>query len=125
MNVVQSTKPLKLPLQREMEIEEGLGELYTRPTYFVGRKEELQKRSSIVNEYGSIVISQHGGIGKTQLMSKFSETAEGILPSGVSWVTADGDTGQILDSLAIFLEKLRSSRMSKEYRKDLNVIAPN
>lgn len=50
-------------------------------------------------EYRIVCIS--GGVGKTQLMLNFAEyiEARGHVPGGVFWVTGEGDTDAIVDSL--------------------------
>lgn len=83
VTVIQSKKLLKHRLERELELQQDVGELDPRPMlsqYFVGRTDELKKLSAILSKFGSAAISQYGGIGKTQLMVKFSQNAEPCLP---------------------------------------------
>lgn len=76
--------------------------------FFVGQSSELQKLHDIVREYGSSVISQFGGAGKTQPLVAFAEKleADGFVPGGSFWVVADGKGAQIAQSLSSFVEQL-------------------
>ncbi len=92
--------------------------------FFSGRKKELETLKDILNKRGSAVITQYGGLGKTELMVAFADRAErdGLVPGGVFWVTVDGGKRDVIDSLAGLAEKLTRRKMSEEERRNPNLV---
>ena len=116
--------------EKVKRIEEGLeirdvGPHHVRPSvsaFFSGRKKELATLKDILEKRGSAVITQYGGIGKTELMISFADRAERDkqVSGGVFWVTVDGSVRDVVDSLAGLAEKLTRRRMSEDERRNLN-----
>lgn len=88
--------------------------------YFVGRREEICTLKAKLMEYGSMVISKFGGVGKTQLLIAFAEAAEkeGLIPGGCFWVPAHGSRADVMNSLANFVESLNQRKLQLEHRND-------
>ncbi len=118
--------------EKVKRLEEGceirsLAPHHVRPSlsaFFSGRSKELKSLKSILEKHGSAVITQYGGIGKTELMIAFADRAERDkqVPGGVFWVTVDGGVKDVLDSLAGLAEKLTRRRMSEDERRNANLV---
>ncbi len=91
---------------------------------FSGRKKELNTLQDILEERGSAVISQYGGVGKTELMIAFADRVErdGQVPGGVFWVTVDGGVRDVIGALARLAEKLTRRKMSEDERRNANLV---
>lgn len=91
-----------------------------KSAFFVGRDREARQVMEKPQTYGSVVITGYGGLGKSQLMAAFAERsdADGDVPGGVFWVVADGNTCQVVEALAIFVERLKSVRIPENERQD-------
>ena len=103
---------------------------HVRPStsaFFAGRSKELRALKCILEEWGSAVITQYGGVGKTALMNAFADRAEkdDLVPGGIFWVTVDGGESDVVGSLAGLVEKLTRRRMSKTERRDANLVFAN
>ncbi len=103
------------------------GPHHVRPSvsaFFSGRKKELNTLEDILEKRGSAVITQYGGVGKTELMAAFADQAdrEASVPGGVFWVTVDGDCRDVINSLAGLAEKLIGRKMGKEDRRNANLV---
>lgn len=83
--------------------------------YFVGREDEMVELKKILDEHGSVCITQIGGAGKMQLMIAFAEQAEEMnwIPVGCFWISAHGSTSNILNAVADFTEKI----LGQNYRR--------
>ncbi len=70
------------------------------------------------------MVTQYGGVGKTELMIAFADQAERDkqVPGGVFWVTVDGDVRDVIGSLAGLVEKLTRRKMSEEERGNANLV---
>ena len=88
--------------------------------FFSGRKKELKALKDILEKWGSAVVTQYGGAGKTELMIAFADRAErdGEVPGGVFWVTVDGGEKDVIGSLAGLAEKLTQRKMSEDERRN-------
>ncbi len=92
--------------------------------FFSGRKKELKTLKDTLEKRGSAVITQYGGIGKTEVMVTFADRAEReeLVPGGVFWVTADGDVRDVVGSLAELAEKLARRRLSEDEHRNANLV---
>ncbi len=92
--------------------------------FFSGRTSELGTLRAILQKWGSTVIAQYGGVGKTELMIALAERAEqdGLVPGGVFWVTVDGGKEDVIESLAKLAEELKKQKMGKEERRNSNLV---
>ncbi len=92
--------------------------------FFSGRKKELKSLKEILEKRGSAVITQYGGVGKSELMTTFADRAERDrqVPGGVFWVTVDGGVRDVTVSLARLVEKLTLRQMSEEERQNANSV---
>ena len=100
---------------------------HTRPSlsaFFSGRSRELGTLRKILEKRGSAVITQYGGVGKTELMIALADRAERdeVVPGGVFWVTVDGCERDAIRSLAELAEKLTRRRMREEERRNPNMV---
>ncbi len=100
---------------------------HVRPSlsaFFSGRGRELGTLREILEKHGSAVITQYGGMGKTELMIALADRAErdGVVPGGVFWVTVDGGERNVIGSLAKLAEKLNSRKMDEEERRNPNLV---
>ncbi len=100
---------------------------HVRPSvsaFFSGRKNELKTLEDILAKWGSAVITQYGGVGKTELMIAFADRAEQCMqvPGGVFWVTVDGGEKDVISSLAGLAEKLMRRKMSEQDRRNANLV---
>ncbi len=100
---------------------------YVRPSvsaFFSGRKTELKTLKQILENHGSAVITQCGGMGKTELMTALADQAERdkAVPGGVFWVTVDGAEMDLVESLAGLAEKLTRRKMDEEERRNPNLV---
>ncbi len=103
------------------------GPHHVRPSvsaFFSGRKKELKTLKDILQKRGSAVITQYGGVGKTELMTAFADLAERDeqVPGGVFWVTVDGDVKDVIGSLAGLAENLTKRKMSDDERRNVNLV---
>ncbi len=103
------------------------GRHHVRPSvsaFFSGRKKELKTLKDILEKHGSAVVTQYGGVGKTELMVAFADQAERdqLVPGGVFWMTLDGDVRDAVGSLAGLAEKLTRRKMSEEERRNANLV---
>ncbi len=106
--------------------EKGIGSdglHHMRPSvsaFFSGRKKELKTLKDILEKWGSAVVTQYGGAGKTELMIAFADRLErdGEVPGGVFWVTVDGGEKDVIGSLAGLAEKLTRRKMSEDERRN-------
>ncbi len=78
---------------------------HVRPSisaFFSSRTTELDTLRDIVEKWGSAVITQYGGVGKTELMIALADRAErdGMVPGGVFWLTVDSGERETIGSLA-------------------------
>ena len=113
-------------LEKEREVCGG-GLHHVRPStsgFFAGRTRELGVLKSILEKWGSAVVTQYGGVGKTALMTAFADRAEKqeLVPGGVFWVTADGGESDVVVSLVGLVEKLTRRRMGEEERRNPNLV---
>ena len=92
--------------------------------FFSGRTMELDRLRGILEKWGSTVISQYGGVGKTELMIALADRAERdkAVQGGVFWVTADGGERDVIESLAGLAEKLIRRKMEEEERRNPNLV---
>ncbi len=100
---------------------------HVRPSvsaFFVGRTKELDRLRNILEKRGSAVITQYGGVGKTELMIAFADGAEQqeLVPGGVFWMTVDGDVRDVLGALAGLVEKITRRKMSEEEHQNPNLV---
>ncbi len=100
---------------------------HVRPSvsaFFSGRKKELKTLKDILGKWGCAVITQYGGMGKTELMIAFADRVERDeqVPGGVFWVTVDGDERNVIGLLAELAEKLTSRKMSEDERRNANLV---
>ncbi len=103
------------------------GPHHVRPSvsaFFSGRKKELKTLKDILEKRGNAVITQYGGVGKTELMVTFADRAEReeLVPGGVFWVTVDGDVRDVVGSLAELAEKLTRRKLSEDERRNANLV---
>ena len=103
------------------------GPHHVRPpvsAFFSGRKKELTTLQGILEKWGSAVITQYGGVGKTELMVAFADRTyrDGQIPGGVFWVTIDGGGRDVTSSLAELAEKLTQRKMSEKERRNANLV---
>ncbi len=113
-------------LEKEREIWSH-GPHHERPSvsaFFSGRKKQLKTLEDILKMRGSAVITQYGGVGKTELMVTFADRAEReeLVPGGVFWVTVDGDVRDVVGSLGELAEKLICRKMSEDERRNANLV---
>ncbi len=92
--------------------------------FFAGRTKELGALKCMLEKWGSAVITQYGGVGKTALMIAFAGRAErdDLVPGGVFWVTVDGGERNVVGSLAELVEKLTRRRMGQDERQNPNLV---
>ena len=92
--------------------------------FFSGRKKELKTLEEMLENFGSAVITQFGGVGKTELMIAFADLAERKkqVPGGVFWVTVDRGVREVIGSLAGLAEKLIGRKMSEEECRNANSV---
>ncbi len=88
--------------------------------FFSGRKKELKTLGDILKKWGSAVVTQYGGAGKTELMTAFADQLERDeqVTGGVFWVTVDGGEKDVIGSLARLAEKLNRKKMSEDERRN-------
>ncbi len=109
-------------LKKEQEIgSDGLHHM--RPSvsaFFSGRNKELKTFGLILEKWGSAVVTQYGGAGKTEMMIAFADRAErdGKVPGGAFRVTVDGGEKDVIGSLAGLAEKLTQRKMSEDERRN-------
>ncbi len=113
-------------LKKERELWEG-GPHHVRPSlsaFFSGRTMELATLRGMLEKHGSAVLTQYGGLGKTELMIALADRAErdGVVPGGVFWVTVDGGESDAISSLARLAEKLSRKKMGEEDRRNPNIV---
>ncbi len=113
-------------LEEEREMADS-GPHHVRPSisaFFSGRARELGELRDILDKWGSAVITQYGGVGKTELMIALANRAEReeAVPGGVFWVTVDGSERDLIASLANLTEKLKRRKMSEEERQNGNLV---
>ncbi len=77
---------------------------------------------SKLNKWGSMVITQYGGVGKPELMIAFADRAEKdkLVSGGVFWVTVDGGENDVVESLAELVEKLAKKKIGEKERRNAN-----
>ena len=71
-------------MKKITRLEKQLRNIYDEPhhvrretsIFFVGRTKELGKLSEILRVYGSAVITQHGGAGKSEVIVEFVACAD-------------------------------------------------
>ncbi len=119
-----SEKVNQLEEEREM-VDDGLH--HVRPSlsaFFSGRARELDTLRDILEKWGSAVISQYGGVGKTELMIALADQVERdeAVTGSVFWVTVDGGERNVIESLAELAEKLTRRRMSEEECRNGNLV---
>ena len=92
--------------------------------FFSGRSQELMKLKNILLSRGSAVITQYGGVGKTELMIALADRAkrDGEVPGGVFWAIVDGDENDVIGSLAGLAEKLTRRKMSEQDRRNASLV---
>ena len=92
--------------------------------FFSGRGQELDKLLAILEKWGSAVITQYGGVGKTELMIALADRVEQDHqePREVFWVTVDGGKSDVIESIAGLAEKLTHKKMSEEMRRNANLV---
>ncbi len=92
--------------------------------FFSGRSRELDELRDILERWGSAVITQYGGLGKTELLIALADRAErdGVVPGGVFWVTVDGGERDVIESLAKLAEKLTQKKMDEDERRNGNLV---
>ncbi len=94
------------------------------PGFFSGRTKELDTPREILERWGSAVITQYGGLGKTELMIALADRAEreGAVPGGLFWVTVNGGESDVISSFARIAEKLTRRKLDEEERRNLNSV---
>ncbi len=100
---------------------------HVRPSlsaFFSGRTRELDTLREKLEKWGSAVITQYGGVGKTELMIALAERAEqdDAVPGGVFWVRVDGGERDVIESLARLAEKLTRRKLDEEERRNGNLV---
>ncbi len=113
-------------LQKEHEISNG-GLYHVWPSlsaFFSGRTKELNSLRDILLKRGSAVITQYGGVGKTELIIALADRAErnNREPRDVFWVTVDGGKKDVIESLAVLAEKLIQRKMDEDERRNPNLV---
>ncbi len=113
-------------LKEEQEIrDDGLHHVPpSLSVFYSGRTEELDTLRETLEKHGSAVITQYGGVGKTELMIALADRAErdGIVPGGVFWVTIDRGERDAIRSLAKLAEKLTLRKMNEEEHRNGNLV---
>ncbi len=117
----------KVNLLQEGRENSNNGRHHVRPpvsAFFSGRKKELKTLKDMLEKQGSAVVTQYGGVGKTELMVAFADQAEQDQhePGGVFWLTVDGNLRDVIGSLARLAEKLTRRKMSEEERRNANLV---
>lgn len=88
--------------------------------YFSGRKKELCTLKNILDEYNSAAITQYGGAGKKQLMSRFAEMAEkkSWVTGGTYWLYTHGKRDKLIYSIARFVVYILNVPIDEHEKKD-------
>ncbi len=100
---------------------------HVRPStsaFFGGRTRDLGILKRLLEKWGSAVVTQYGGVGKTALMAAFADRAEkeALVPGEVFWVTVGGGESDVVVSLVGFREKLTRRTMGEEERRNANLV---
>ncbi len=92
--------------------------------FFSGLKEEMKALKDKLEKRGRAVVTQYGGMGKTESTVMFADRAERdkLVPGGIFWVAVDGDARDVIVSLAGLGEELTKRKMSEDERRNANLV---